>query len=145
MISRILVGIDGSPSSTKALSWAAEIAAKWDAKLLILSVIPPLTPLIYMGPAPMYIGEYDRVSRISKQKIIDDAVSFVRGKFPGLMVETRISKGRPSEVIQQTVEEEDVDLIVLGSRGIGGVSGWLLGSTSSKVVNICEKPVLIIK
>jgi nucleotide-binding universal stress UspA family protein len=145
LISKILVGVDGSPSSTKALSWAAEIASKWDALLLIISVIPPLTPLVYMGAAPMYIEEYDRVSRIAKQKIIDEAVKFVRGKSPDLKVETRISKGRPSEIIQQTVREENVDLIVLGSKGIGGVTGWFLGSTSSKVVNVCEKPVLIIK
>ena len=40
---------------------------------------------------------------------------------------------------------ENVDLIVMESRGLGGISGWVLGSTSRRVVETCEKPILIVK
>ena len=52
--------------------------------------------------------------------------------------------GRPSDVIVEVAQEEDVDLIVMGSRGNGGIVGFL-GSTSRHVVEACTKPILIVK
>ncbi len=59
-------------------------------------------------------------------------------------VETRLEKGRSSDVIVETAREEDVDLIVMGSRGMGDIVGFL-GSTSRHVVEACTKPILFVK
>ena len=145
MIKKILVGVDGSSTSLKALEWGVELANKWSARLFILSVIPPLTPLVYMGSAPMYLEGYENTSRRSKEQLMEETTNYVIKKYPDLFFETRIVKGKPFEVINNLVEDEDVDLIILGSKGMGGFAEKILGSTSTKVVNSCVKPVLIIK
>ncbi len=50
-----------------------------------------------------------------------------------------------SSTIVNAAEEYDADLIVIGSRGIGGITGWILGSTSRNVVESCTKPILVVK
>ena len=59
-------------------------------------------------------------------------------------IETRLEEGRSSDVIVEVAQEEDVDLIVMGSRGMSGIVGFL-GSTSRHVVEACTKPILIVK
>ena len=54
-------------------------------------------------------------------------------------------EGKPSDRIVAEVKKRDVNLLVIGSHGIGGVTGWILGSTSKKVVEGIDRPVLIIK
>ena len=58
---------------------------------------------------------------------------------------THIKEGRPSKTIVEQSEELDVDMVIIGSRGIGGITGWVLGSTSKKVVDQCKRQVLVIK
>jgi nucleotide-binding universal stress UspA family protein len=56
-----------------------------------------------------------------------------------------LREGRPSATIVDVAEKDGYDLIVMGSRGIRGITSWILGSTSRGVVDSCKKPVLIIK
>ena len=69
----------------------------------------------------------------------------ILGNYQDLEVETRLLEGRPSSTIVEEAEKGDFDLLVMGSRGLGGISGWILGSTSRRVVESCKLPVLIIK
>jgi nucleotide-binding universal stress UspA family protein len=62
-----------------------------------------------------------------------------------MKIEIKLLEGKPSSTIVNTAEEFDVDLIVIGSRGIGGITGWILGSTSRNVVESCTKPILVVK
>jgi nucleotide-binding universal stress UspA family protein len=142
---KILAAIDGSESSLYALNQAVNLAVKWSAELLIISVVPPLSPLVYMGPAPMYKEQYTKVAKESHQRVLDIASEKIKNTHPDLKIETRLEEGRPSKVIVETAQNENVDLVVIGSRGIGGIKGWVLGSTSHKVVESCTKPVLIVK
>jgi nucleotide-binding universal stress UspA family protein len=64
----------------------------------------------------------------------------VEVKYKRMMVE-----GRSGSKIVEVANKEDVNLIVIGNRGIGGLTGYILGSTSHYVVDHCEKPVLVIK
>jgi len=79
------------------------------------------------------------------QKSQDEVLKDIKDHFPKLTTETLILEGRPSSTIVEQAEKNQADLIVMGSRGIGGISGWILGSTSRRVVESCMKPVLIIK
>jgi len=54
-------------------------------------------------------------------------------------------EGRPSATIVDEAEKNEMDLIVIGSRGLGGITGWILGSTSRRIVESCTKPVLVVK
>jgi len=78
------------------------------------------------------------------KRILIEAANTVKNKHLEIEVETRLEKGRHSDVIVETAREEDVDLIVMGSRGMGGIVGFL-GSTSRYVVEACTKPILIVK
>ena len=146
MYEKILVAVDGSDHAKHALNHAVESADKWGAELIILTVVPPISPFIYSSEFdPTKIFELEDNIRKSHQKILRESAELVNNKHLELKVETRLEEGRPSDVIVETAKEDDVDLIVMGSRGLGGITGWVLGSTSRHVVEVCTKPILIIK
>ena len=144
MIKKILVAVDGSEPSKNALEQALEHSAKWNAELLIVTVVPPISSVTHLGQHE-YIAHYKEFLRESQEKVLDEVSSFVRNHFPDIKFETRLEEGRPSDVIVDIAGKEDVDLIVMGSRGMGGIRGLVLGSTSRSVVNSCTKPILIVK
>ena len=147
MITKILVATDGSDHASHALKYAIESAVKWDAQLIILSVIPPLKPILPDpdGFYPIYLPEFEEELEKAYKSILDEAVNMVIKDQPDLKVEARLEKGRPPDVIVEIAKTENVDLIVMGSRGLGGITGSILGSTSQAVVHLCTKPILIVK
>jgi len=147
MITKILVATDGSDHAGHALKYAIETAAKWDAPLIILSVIPPIRPILPDpdGLYPTYIPEFEEELDKAYKSILNEAVNSVVKKQPDIKVEARLEKGRPADVIVEIANTENVDLIVMGSRGLGGITGSVLGSTSQAVVHSCSKPILIVK
>ena len=145
MFKKILIATDGSEHAKHALNYAVESAVKWGAKLMILTVVPPISPLVYSSEfGASYIPELMDDHRKSHQRILSEAANIVKNKKLDIQVVTRLEEGRPSDVIVDTAKEEDVDLIVMGSRGMGGITGFL-GSTSRHVVEACTKPILIVK
>ena len=146
LFKKILVATDGSEHAKHALNYAVESADKWGAELLILTVVPPISPLVYSDEfSPTYIPELEEDLIEFHKRILRESAEIVNDKHLELKVETLLEEGRPSNVIVETAREENVDLIVLGSRGLGGISGSLLGSTSQAVVHLCTKPILIVK
>ena len=146
LFKKILVAVDGSDHAIHALNYAVDSADKWGAELVILTVVPPISPFIYSGEFdPLLIPELEDNIRKSHQKILRESAELVNNKHLEIKVETRLEEGRPSKIIVETAKEENVDLIVLGSRGLGGITGSLLGSTSQSVVHECTKPILIVK
>ncbi len=79
------------------------------------------------------------------RRALEEAEAEIRMRYPDLKFEVLLMEGRPSATIVEEAEKRDVTIIMMGSRGLGGITGWLLGSTSNKVVDQCTKPVLIIK
>lgn len=144
MIKKILVAVDGSEPSKNALNQALEHSVKWNAELIIISVIPPISSIVYMGQHE-YIAQYKEAARESQNNVLNKARTEIQNQHPDIKFETRLEEGRSADVIVEIANEEDVDLIVMGSRGLGGIKGWVLGSTSRSVVNSCTKPILIVK
>ena len=145
MYEKILVALDGSEHAKHDLNYALESAVKWSAELIILNVIPQVYSLTYFDEfSAQYIPDLMDNLRESHQRILSEAANVVKNKQPDMKVETRLEEGRPSDVIVEIAQEEDVDLIVMGSRGMGGIVGFL-GSTSRHVVEACTKPILIVK
>jgi nucleotide-binding universal stress UspA family protein len=153
MYKKILVAFDGSEPSRNALDNAVTIANKWKAELTILSVVPrvmmPVFPDEGFGAAPITaaqdMSDYQEKMRSIYNMSLKEAEEDVKGAFPDIKVNTKLLEGRPSSVIVEEAENEGVDLIVIGSRGIGGITGWILGSTSRRVVESCTKPILVVK
>jgi nucleotide-binding universal stress UspA family protein len=131
---KILVATDGSEHAKHVLNSAVKTAGKWGAELIILTVVPPGSPALYVSE-----------TRAHHQKVLNDAAEAVVNMDKDLKFLTRLEEGPPSTMIVRIAEDEDIDLIVMGSRGLGGFTGLLLGSTSRQVVETCTKPILIVK
>ena len=153
MYKKILVALDGSEHSKNVLEHAVTIATTFKAKLIMLAVVPrvmiPIFPDDGFGGIPLSaskdMAQYQEKMREAYQSVLDDAMIQIKEEHSGLMVEAVLKEGRPSATIKDFAENEGVDLIVMGSRGLGGYTGWILGSTSRKVVDSCTKPVIIVK
>ncbi len=137
----ILVGVDGSPGSRKALTWAAAEAAEHGSELIVLDVwehaVPPVTGL---GSVP----ESDVPD--PRQRTADDLLTIIKdelGENPPVPVQPILKHGNPAKVlIEQSV---DADLLVVGTRGHGGFAGLVLGSVSQHVAAYAKCPVTVVR
>jgi nucleotide-binding universal stress UspA family protein len=153
MYKKILVAFDGSEASKHALDHAVNIAEPYGAEIVVLSVVPrvmmPVFPDEGFGAAPITaaqdMSEYQSKMKGIYNMSLDDAKKDINEHFPGLKVTTKLMEGRPSATIVSEADAQEADLIVIGSRGIGGITGWILGSTSRNVVESCTKPILVVK
>lgn len=153
MFKKILVAYDGSEQAKHAIDYAADMANSSASTLVILTVVPKVTLPVFpdegFGTLPVLStqdwAEYQDKMSASYKKSQEDAVKDLKDHYPKLAVEAILLEGRPSSTIVEQAEKNQADLIVIGSRGLGGISGWILGSTSRRVVESCTKPVLVIK
>jgi len=153
MYKKILVAFDGSEASKHALDHAVSIADKIKSEIHIVSVVPrvmmPVFPDEGFGAAPVTaaqdMSDYQERMKNVYGKSLEEAKNDINNHYPDLKVETSLMEGRPSASIVDEAENNDMDLIVIGSRGLGGITGWILGSTSRRIVESCTKPVLVVK
>ena len=150
LFSKILVAFDGSEPSKRALDYAAKMAAMFEGEVIIITVVPrislPLFPNEGSGSMPyMDLTKYQEEVSELYGKSLERAEASVKERYPNLKVQAQLLEGRPSSTIVEESEKRDVDLIMMGSRGLGGIRGMILGSTSRKVVDQCTKPILIVK
>ncbi len=152
MIEKILVPLDGSEAADKALDFALDLAQKYSAKIELLSVVPPvpMPSAAYtaseMSPiSPVVMDKYLNELKAKHEKLLSEGVQKAKEKGDDLEVSTRLMEGRPSEKIVETAEDGSFDIVVMGSRGIGGVKKFLLGSVSDRVADEAPCPVLIVK
>jgi nucleotide-binding universal stress UspA family protein len=153
MYKKILVAFDGSEASKHALDHAVSVADMIKAEIHIISVVPrvmmPVFPDEGFGAAPVTaaqdMSDYQERMKNVYGKSLEEAEQDIKNHYPDLQVETRLLEGRPSATIVDEAENNDMDLIVIGSRGLGGITGWILGSTSRRIVESCTKPVLVVK
>ncbi|MFC1804104.1 universal stress protein [Thermoproteota archaeon] len=153
MYKKILVAFDGSEPSRNALNHAVSIAVQLKAEINILSVVPrvsmPVFPDEGYGASSITMTqdfiEYQEKMRALYAKSLKEAEEEITEAFPDLKVSYKLLEGRPSSTIVDEAEKDSADLIVIGSRGLGSITGWILGSTSRRVVESCTKPVLVVK
>ncbi|KUG02416.1 universal stress protein uspa [hydrocarbon metagenome] len=145
MFKHILVPVDGSAFSINAARRAVVIAQKHGSKITLLHVINH-SQLFSMGPPqslPVITDVMIDGFRSGAEKILADALDTISPT--PVEVETELEWGTPSQVIIAKAQEGFCDLIVMGSRGLGTVSGLLLGSVSDRVAKLAPCPVMIIK
>ena len=134
----IVVGLDGSTDSHQAVGWAARTALALDAEVVavhalgLLDQLEPGGPLVPTQPHRDEIAERARASW--SQPLLDAGVHHT----------VVLHDGNPVDVVLDVAGEVGADLIVLGSRGIGGSPALLLGSTSTQVAQRARCPVTIV-
>jgi len=131
LLSNFLVCTDGSEHSIEALSFAAKLAAKLDAKITILNVQEGLVQNI----SPKTAEEIGELVLAATLNAIEEE---------NLETAKRVEYGTPSNVISDMANEGKFDLIVLGSRGLGTAERFLLGSVSDDVSHSAQCSVLIV-
>ena len=139
----IVVGVDGSDSSRKALRWAYDEAAHHGASITAVSAwhppALPMTPPYGSVPPEGYVTQ-------PKQDALDLLERFVNDldvREPAVDVRTAVEEGNPAQVLIELSKE--ADLVVVGSRGHGGFKGMLLGSVSQHLVAHAECPVVVVR
>ena len=149
MIDRILVPLDGSKHADKALDWALDLAEKYGASIELLTVIPLLNTFMtgsYSAPGKVpLLGPTVKELQERAGKMLVRALKKAEKSKPNLKISTKILEGRPSNKIVETAKEENFNLIVMGSRGLGGVKEFFLGSVSDRVADEALCPVVIVK
>lgn len=145
MYKKILVPVDGSEQAAKAALHAAELAGKLEAELTLIHVVPSLPPYVNTSPdrfgniQQAIIEEFHRHGREILEKTREDLAGY------NLQLKTAIAMGHPADEILKKVKEDGYDLIVIGSRGLGAVKGYLMGSVSNRVTRHAACPVLIVR
>lgn len=130
----VLVGLDGSRGCMDALSIAQELAAALEARLVLCAAYP--TGVAFAPPTSELRGEL----RAHARSVVDAARRTVPGK-PEIIEE--LGEGRARDVLLRACEHHAPAELVLGSRGLGGFTRLLLGSTSRWLANHAPCPVLI--
>lgn len=140
---KILVPIDGSKISKKSVNVAKDIGKKYDAELVILTVVPE-TSIFEQYPSNFpYTLEIERANTDRAEMVLSD-VETELADYPN-KVETFYTSGNPAQQITKFAEEHDINLIVMGNRGLGAFSRTVLGSVSNKVINSSKVSVLVVK
>lgn len=141
---KILTPIDGSKNSLRALAHAVALARSFEAEINIL----------YVSVLSQQVPLYDQVKGAKiPPNITTDPGNFAKTilaetikQIPeGIQVQTCNELGEPRIVITDFAQQNGYDIVVMGSRGLGAVSGLLLGSVSTYVIHHSPCPVLVVK
>lgn len=135
---KILCPVDFSEISRKALNAAMELADAFSAKLNVIYVSPD-----YLIRKMRIEAEKDKAAKALRERAEDKLDDFLRGF---ILKETgRVEEGEPASAIVSFAEREDVDLIVMGARGLGFIQGMLIGSVTDAVLKSSPCPVFVIR
>ncbi|MBX9365417.1 universal stress protein [Streptomyces sp. WAC04114] len=140
MSRNITVGLDGSAESRAAAEWAAREAKLRGLPLRLVHVWEPVPEPMAQAQAPLLgAGKLRHWS----ERIPREAADGLRRRHPGLRVETEPISGRPMDALPEAAK--DTELLVLGSRGLSGIGGFLVGSVGAAVIAHTDTPVVLVR
>lgn len=135
---RIVVGVDGSPSSIRALEWALDQAELTGATVRAIYAWEP--PGNWGAKVPVYPGS-DMVEE-AEAKLAQSIEEATTGR-TAVEVSQQVAKGHPAKILIEAAK--DADLLVMGNRGHGGFAGALLGSVTQHCIHHAACPVTVVR
>lgn len=159
----ILVPVDFSPYAAEALRYAATLAKRFAATLLVLHVIDKdfetvvvhqhagrrglPSPILgtFAGPLEVPSGTMETVAIDLREQAQATLKPFIPTEFNELTIERRVEVGHPFEQILEAAKRQTADLIVMGTHGRTGLGHVMLGSVAERVVRLAPCPVLTVK
>jgi nucleotide-binding universal stress UspA family protein len=143
MFKRILLTLDGSALAEQALTPALVIAERFQSELFLLRVVSPLAKSYRVGAAYVPTVEAAEDALVAEaDEYLDGIAAEIRDH--GLQVQLATRFGNPSKAIVAFVEQNEIDLVVMCTRGQTGPARWLLGSVVDHVVRTTTIPVLAV-
>lgn len=155
LFEKILVPLDGSEHSTKALEAAIQTAKKFGGKLTLFHAYSiTVTPIVVPEPTtltpsgvpvvtPAEVSQMIEAARDVGQRILNEAEQ--KAKSEDVQVESMLREGNTVQEIIRLAKEGNFDLIVIGVKGVSKLREFLLGSVSEGVVKHASCPVLVVK
>jgi len=145
MFKRILIAYDGSPSGTEAVRKGAALAALCGAEVQILTVFHHHS-LLEASLSVQRTGESGNIDEIMRghAREVAEAGRALAAEAGVSGVRAFVKGGQPARSIVAFAREHAADLIVIGSRGLGSIESFLLGSVSHKVTGLADCPVLVV-
>lgn len=139
MFHKILVALDGSPASEKALAAATDLAAHYQADLTAISVavVPEVVAMVDE------VDELRQSAETHFKQIGEAAVEYARSR--GVALRSVVVRGHAADAIVRYAESEGTNLVVLGQHGHSRITRFFLGSTSDRVSEHCPCSVMIVK
>lgn len=139
MYDQILFPTDGSEGADAAFEHAIDHALRYDATLHVFYVIEKTFPVVEAGPADVLKAleeEGERVLEEARTRAKAEGVDSIRGTVAG---------GSPYRQILDYIDENDIDMVVMGTHGRRGIDRYLMGSVAEKVVRTANCPVLTVR
>jgi nucleotide-binding universal stress UspA family protein len=133
----IVVGVDDSPGARAALNWALEEAKRHQARVTVLNADSFEVAWIDRADIQRWSDMERQAAETALAKIVEDVHAPA-----DVELEARVVKGNPVNVLVEA--SQDADLLVVGSRGRGGLAGLLLGSVSQRCVERALCPVVVV-
>ncbi|HZG98475.1 MAG TPA: universal stress protein [Nocardioidaceae bacterium] len=142
-IKLIIVGVDGSDTSKAALQWAYGEACHHGAALTVVSTWK--RPTLPMSPPYGHTTDegYQDQPKTTALAVLDNFIADLEPHTPAVDVRTSIEEGSPAKVLIE--RSQGADLLVVGSRGLEGFTGMLLGSVSQHLVAHAHCPVVVVR
>lgn len=134
----VIVGVDGSPDSERALRWGAQYAERFGAPLEAMTVFQ--VPVVWGGPYAMRDLPDSEDLESRARDMLAETVRRVLGE--GAQVRQRVETGHTADALVRASRK--AQLVVVGSRGHGGFTGLLLGSVSQYCVTHARCPVIVL-
>lgn len=144
MYATILVPLDGSPLSERALRYAIPIAERHGARLVLLHVAAPLLSMIAGGGAPVRDAALDAEAAAEDRRVIERIAKRAR-KRTAVQVDLIFRVGRPAAEIADVATREAVGLVVLCTHGRGGFERLWLGSVADALLRHLTLPILLVR
>lgn len=150
-INSILVPIDGSKHAERALLKAKELAYCLGSKIILVNIVNLFSAQTYPTFRFLDMASTLNLEELGKKAdvISSELLEHSKKLLGNLEVETHTihdPAGKPAEIIVHLAKEKNVDLIVMGSNGVGSLSDRLyIGSVTMKVLHTTDKPVLVIQ
>ena len=139
--SKVLVPIDGSAASLRALDFAIEMTGQNPGTSLVLLNVQNISA---MDLADAAMGsDWQEAASHASAEALKEAVG--KAQAAGIAFKNLVATGQPAEAIAQASRDERIDHIVMGTRGLGSIQGLLLGSVAMKVIHLAEVPITLIK
>ncbi len=145
MFERILVAVDGSEGSKKALKLASKLQQTCGSEMMVLTVFRhhSLLEASMSMVRPDDPESMDDSMRAYAKEVAEEA-KVIAAECGAGKVRAFVKAGQPARTIVKFSEEHKADLIIVGSRGQGDVQGFLLGSVSHKVTSLASTPVMVV-
>lgn len=143
---KTLLATDGSESALRAANYLRQLAAGLNScEIVVLNVVRPLTSWLVPSETGMLVsGELMAQMLETAREDGKGTVSRVVEIFEGCNVRGLLAEGDPASEIARVAVDEGADMIVMGSRGMNALQGLVLGSVTTRVLHLSQKPVLVV-